>query len=512
MFLVGKTVATVADAGGLSPAASDKEGRLDMNRPASRGLRQRLRPLVVFTSLMALATMTFSLPSFVRPAHAALTAVGPIDPADGLPLWYQDPTPMRLKQCFTPGTCATLLPNPALPPDFATNFPSEVFYYRAVSTDLTTGGTGRARLIIATEAAFPNGVVLGQQTLFNRIRIVITGGLVPGATYTVTEPYGVDTLTADAQGAAKFTEDTGCLLPPCPGTVPIGGRVGPWLTWDTFGSTVDAPPPGYIGNFAVPHAVKGSPRGTNFFRIAGPNVGGPGVNTIQTNQFLVSGQLDGPIVTASPAAGTYTTAQSVTLTASDPGAPAGAAPPSIYYTTDGSNPVAPAAGAAPTPPTLLYTGPFALPSTPGTATTTTVKFLGVGASGGISAIQTLTYTIDLTLSPGPVPPTTSVAQLSPANLDFGSVKRPATSAAQRVTLTNTGTAALTIARIAIAGANPGDFAIAATTCGATLAPAASCTVDVTFTPTARHTRSGTLTITDNAAGSPQSVALTGIGL
>jgi hypothetical protein len=80
-----------------------------------------------------------------------------------------------------------------------------------------------------------------------------------------------------------------------------------------------------------------------------------------------------------------------------------------------------------------------------------------------------------------------------------------------VTLTNTGTAVLTIASIAIAGANPGDFAIAAKTCGATLAPAASCTVDVAFTPTARHARSGILSIADNAAGSPHSVALTGDG-
>jgi hypothetical protein len=453
---------------------------------------------------MALVAIPFWLPSLVRPTHAALTAVGAIDPTDGLPLWYQDPNGLRLQQCFTPGTCATLLPNPALPPDFATNFPSEVFYYRAISTDLTTGGTGRARLIIATEAAFPNGIVLGQQTLFSRIRIDVSGGLVPGATYTVTEPYGVETLTADARGRARFTEDTGCLLPPCPGNVPIGGRVGPWLTWDTFGSTVNAPPAGYIGNFAVPHAVKGSPLDTNFFRIAGPNVGGPGVNTIQTNLFKISGQLPQLTVTASPAAGTYFTAQSVTLTASDPNAPAGAAPPSIYYTTDGSNPVVPAAGVPPTPPTLLYTGPFALPSTPGTPTTTTVKFLAVGASGGISAIQTRTYTINLQ-------PLT-VSQLSPSSLNFGSVNRGVTSAPQRVTLTNTGTAVLTIASIAIAGANPGDFAIAATTCGATLAPAASCTVDVTFTPTARNTRTGTLAITDNTAGSPDSVALTGIGL
>jgi hypothetical protein len=89
---------------------------------------------------------------------------------------------------------------------------------------------------------------------------------------------------------------------------------------------------------------------------------------------------------------------------------------------------------------------------------------------------------------------------------------PFAGAAQRVTLTNTGTAVLSIARIAIASVNLGDFAIAARTCGATLAPAASCMVDVTFTPTTRHTRSGTLAITDSTAGSPHSMALTGNGL
>jgi hypothetical protein len=103
-------------------------------------------------------------------------------------------------------------------------------------------------------------------------------------------------------------------------------------------------------------------------------------------------------------------------------------------------------------------------------------------------------------------------QLTPASLNFGSVTRRTTSAAQQVTVTNTGTAALTIASIATAGTNPGDFAVAAKTCGATLAPAASCTVNVTFTPTARGARSATLSVADNAAGSPQTAALTGTGV
>ena len=249
----------------------------------------------MFTSLIALATMmtmAFSLPPFARPAHAALTAIGPVDPVSTLPQWYQDPNGLSLQGCMTPGTCATILPNPALPPSFPDNWPAETFYWDAVAK-LTTGRTGKTTLTLATQAVFPNGVVAGQGTAISRIRVVITSsGLVPGATYKVTEPYGVDTLTADARGNAKFTEDRGCNLPPCAFNVPISGRVGPWLTWDP--AVAPAPPAGYIGNFAVPHAVIGSPFGTNIFRIDGPNAGGPGVKTVQTNLFQLQGQLAVP--------------------------------------------------------------------------------------------------------------------------------------------------------------------------------------------------------------------------
>jgi hypothetical protein len=65
-------------------------------------------------------------------------------------------------------------------------------------------------------------------------------------------------------------------------------------------------------------------------------------------------------------------------------------------------------GAAPVPPTLLFTGPIALPSSPGTRTTTTLKFQGVGAGGGISPIQTQAFTVDL------LPPTVSITAQPPA--------------------------------------------------------------------------------------------------
>src|SRR2546426_1062829 len=100
--------------------------------------------------------------------------------------------------------------------------------------------------------------------------------------------------------------------------------------------------------------------------------------------------------------------------------------------------------------------------------------------------------------------------ISPTNLAFGTQRLSTTSPAQTVTLTNSGTATLSITSIALAGLNPGDFAIAAgTTCtnGATVVAGASCLVNLTFTPTAASARTATVTITDDAPGSLLSVSL-----
>lgn len=96
--------------------------------------------------------------------------------------------------------------------------------------------------------------------------------------------------------------------------------------------------------------------------------------------------------------------------------------------------------------------------------------------------------------------------LSLISLDFGSQRTGATSAAQTVTLTNSGTAPLTIFSLGISG----DFAQTGT-CGGAVATGANCTIDVTFTPTATGTRTGTLTITSDAPGSPHTVDLSGTG-
>jgi len=109
-----------------------------------------------------------------------------------------------------------------------------------------------------------------------------------------------------------------------------------------------------------------------------------------------------------------------------------------------------------------------------------------------------------------------IVSLSPSSLKWGKILVGVTSAAKKVTLTNSGTAILNISNISTSG----DFALATvkktklvTPCvsGGTVAAGASCIVKVTFTPTQTGTRNGNLTFTDNAANSPQQVPLTGKG-
>ena len=100
----------------------------------------------------------------------------------------------------------------------------------------------------------------------------------------------------------------------------------------------------------------------------------------------------------------------------------------------------------------------------------------------------------------------SAVSLSPTSLTFASQPINTTSSAQSVTLSNTGTGTLNINSITPSA----DYA-ETTTCGATLAPAANCTISVTFTPAAAGTFTGTITITDTASGSPHTISLTGTG-
>jgi hypothetical protein len=105
----------------------------------------------------------------------------------------------------------------------------------------------------------------------------------------------------------------------------------------------------------------------------------------------------------------------------------------------------------------------------------------------------------------------AVASFSPPNLDFGNETVGITSRPQNVVLKNSGDVGLMIGSIQINGSDANDFS-EFNNCPALLAPSGSCTIMVTFTPKAAGMRNAAVNVTDNAAGSPQSIPLTGIGV
>jgi hypothetical protein len=148
--------------------------------------------------------------------------------------------------------------------------------------------------------------------------------------------------------------------------------------------------------------------------------------------------------------------------------------------------------------------------------------LAAGASCSINVIFTpqargsRSGSVSVSSSAGPAPIAVNlsgtgiapVASLSASSLAFAGQLVNTTSTPQAVTLTNSGDVTLNVSSIVVNS----DFA-QANNCGNTVAVGASCTINVTFTPTATGTRSGTLTITDDSsAGSQQTVSLSGIGI
>src|SRR3989454_637470 len=114
---------------------------------------------------------------------------------------------------------------------------------------------------------------------------------------------------------------------------------------------------------------------------------------------------------------------------------------------------------------------------------------------------------------GVTPP---AATLSATRTAFGRQRVGTTTAAQHVRLTNNGGTPLNLTSITITRAQAADFAFAAgKTCptgAGSVAPGASCTTSISFTPAAPGARAATVTIPDDAAGSPQLVSLAGTGI
>ena len=339
-------------------------------------------------------------------------AVGPTNPVNTFPDWYQDENGVRVGQCddaANPKCVTSLFQGPTVWP---TNYPNEWFYYLAQSSpfavqDPVCGVNAKPMFVtMANEGAFLGQIAPNQGITFGRIRIVSRGGLCPNTEYQITYPYGQTVIATDSLGAVKphaGTTDVGCLGPPCDFSIALAAPVFEGFLQQTVH------PDGYLGDPLAPSAVTGAPftdadgLAANYMKVQRIDNGVPGPAIGYTEQFTVSGRLVGPMV-ASPAA---------------------------------------------------------------------QQFGAVLVNDAHSAVtSTITFT----------------------NNGIGDV-------------------ALGASPLAITGANPLDFTITGTTCGALalLAPAGLCTVDVRFLPTATGPRSAALVLTHDGKNSPLSVSLSGIG-
>jgi hypothetical protein len=232
-------------------------------------------------------------------ADAALANLGPVDAATLIPAWYTDSNGTSLQPCLDGpplcfGTAADLLdPNQG-----------EAFYQLA-NADLNTAvGAGFAEF--ALEAALFSGPP--EMSVFQRMRFRFNTPN-PG-TFTITHPFGQQSYNVASVGPAfeiNDTVDAGCFgsaFNTCSdGVAPdfdaaLQGPMDSFLQWDP--TVAPAAPAGFTGDAGSPHAIIGSPLGQNFVRLDGPNIGGPGIDTIQTSLFSVMGKRL-PGVSAAPA-------------------------------------------------------------------------------------------------------------------------------------------------------------------------------------------------------------------
>jgi hypothetical protein len=113
-------------------------------------------------------------------------------------------------------------------------------------------------------------------------------------------------------------------------------------------------------------------------------------------------------------------------------------------------------------------------------------------------------------------PPAAIVNLEPHRLDFGTQVVGDSTGPQEVKLRNTGSLALHISSIRISGTNPTDFNLASSnapcpTGAASLAPGMDCAFVADFAPQSRGAKSASITIVDDAADSPETVALSGTG-
>lgn len=117
--------------------------------------------------------------------------------------------------------------------------------------------------------------------------------------------------------------------------------------------------------------------------------------------------------------------------------------------------------------------------------------------------------VSLTGTAVAAPPPAPAVTISPNPVSFPTIPQGTTTADVSVTITNSGNATLHVTGVSVGGNNPSDFANPPGNCVGAFAPNASCTIPVGFAPLAAGQRTETITLSDDAAGSPQVVIVAG---
>jgi hypothetical protein len=130
------------------------------------------------------------------------------------------------------------------------------------------------------------------------------------------------------------------------------------------------------------------------------------------------------------------------------------------------------------------------------------------ASGSISLVSNATGSPTGVSLSGTGIAATETLSLSSTSVSFGNVDT-GLSSTQTETVTNTGNASIQISQISISGTG---FSLSGASVPVTLAPSQKLTFSVIFSPTTAGGASGSVTVSSNAAGSPATIALAGIGV
>lgn len=245
---------------------------------------------------LKLAVLSACLMAVPLSLHAGLHRAGPVDPAHGFPLWYQDAGGLALEFCspttaadLNAGLCAVLPGAPPagldparLPEAFPGNFSLEHFYYLLTTSLPTAGldkktrlpvpGAGRFVFVNGLEATFNVPVPqAGQQVTFSRWRVRQDNVACTGNYTFHTPSRAPKTVQASAGGRIAYTEDIG-IGPGFEGA--LAGSVGPFLRRaDTPGG---APAANFVGADGKQYLSAGD---------LGPVTGSRQQNTFQGSAF-----------------------------------------------------------------------------------------------------------------------------------------------------------------------------------------------------------------------------------